>query len=478
MSVRAVPDLENSPKPLSKDEYIALKKTHSFIDWHTLNCELVTPMYGGGVESTKVDTTMPIRASAIRGQLRFWWRLLAKHKWKLGNYKAIRTAEFELWGGMNDGNDDGKAGKVLLRVTNVPNSKQIENNLVEYREYIGTQNNRKLEYILFPASNADDRQNNPHKLLNPNNITWDLQFAFSPNILNIHKNIGNDKPNPKEQVIETLRWWANFGGLGFRSRKGLGAIHVNKINTNPKDLEDLTKINEPLTPDDVAQAGCRLVIRKDNPTDGLRALQTAVQKLSNFRQGTEIGRNKSSQQQKPAGRSLWSEPDAIRSITGDYLDLTEENKDKRPTNIVKNHKPIHKAGIVFPRAVFGLPIIYKFINDEYYDKKNPKDRDEKKQKIIHPDKHEPLPTTILPATGERLASPLILRPIYAGHRNGQTQWRAGALVLPYKHILKEKVKIGDKSYPIWQDDTAQHITPVREHGGIDPLQAFLAYFAK
>ena len=405
-------------------------------NWHTLKCELVTPMYGGGVESTKVDTAMPIRASSIRGQLRFWWRLLAKYKWKLGDNQAIRTAEFELWGGMNDGDDDGKAGKVLLKVTNVPNSKQIENNLVEYREYIGTQNNRKLEYILFPASNADDRQNNPHKLLNPNNITWDLQFAFSPNILNIHKNIGNDKPNPKEQVIETLRWWANFGGLGFRSRKGLGAVYVSQC-------QDFPEICQPLTPDDVAQAGCQLVIRKDKFTDVLRALQTSVQKLSDFRQKPKVGRNEEQQANRP-GRSRWPEPDALRRIYSRHA---------------PNHTPVHPAGNVFARAVFGLPILFDF---------GPSSR-----------QGDPSIKTMLePKNGERLASPLILRPIYAGGEGNKNQWYAGALVLPYKHILKEKVKIGNNYYPIWQDDTAQYITPVRENGGIDPLQAFLTYFAK
>lgn len=430
MSVRAVPDLENDTQPLSKDEYIALKKTHSFIDWHTLNCELVTPMYGGGVESTKVDKAMPIRASAIRGQLRFWWRLLAKHKheWNLGDDEVIRTAEFELWGGMSDGDDDGKAGKVLLRVTNVPNSRQIENNLVEYREYIGTQNNRKLEYILFPASNADDRQNNPHKLLNPNNITWDLQFAFSSNTLNIQR----------EQVIETLRWWANFGGLGFRSRKGLGAVYVSQCQNFPE-------ICQPLTSDEVAQAGCQLVVRQDNPTDGLRALQTAVQKLSDFRQRADVGRNPPSEQaraqRKPAGRSRWPEPDALRRIQGDL------GYDRR-------HEPEHQADNVFARAVFGLPILF------------------------HSHQEGAVNATVNPSFGDRLASPLILRPIYAGRRNGQTQWRAGALVLPYEHILEKQVKIGDNSYPIWQDDTAQHIQPIRENGGIDPLQAFLTYFAE
>ena len=430
MSVRAVPDLENDTQPLSKDEYIALKKTHSFIDWHTLNCELITPMYGGGVESTKVDKAMPIRASSIRGQLRFWWRLLAKHKWNLGDGKAIRTAEFELWGGMNDGDDDGKAGKVLIKVTNLSKTSITQQDLIDYND----NSLNGLRYILFPAYNETNPELKPHRLLKAS-FKWDLQFAFSPNILHKDKN-SNGKPSPKEQAIETLRWWANFGGLGFRSRKGLGAVYVSQC-------QDFPQICQPLTPDDVAQAGCQLVVRKDKFTDGLSALQTAVQKLSDFRQKPKVGRNEGQQANRP-GRSRWPEPDALRRIYSRHA---------------PNHTPVHPAGNVFARAVFGLPILFDF---------GPSSR-----------QGDPSIKTMLePKNGERLASPLILRPIYAGHRNGQTQWRAGALVLPYKHILKEKVKIGDKSYPIWQHDTAQKIKPVREHGGIDPLQAFLTYFAK
>lgn len=416
-----------------------LKEEKSPYQWHTLQCELITPMYGGGVESTKVDTQMPIRASAIRGQLRFWWRLLAKYKWKLGQKqdkelgddKAIRTAEFELWGGMNDGDDDGEAGKVLLKVVKMPTITQ--NQLIDYDDNLL----KGLRYILFPAYNETNPELKPHKLLKEN-FKWNLEFAFSPNILSIHKNIGNDKPNPKKQVIETLRWWANFGGLGFRSRKGLGAVYVSQC-------QDFSEICQLLTPDDVAQAGCRLVIRGDNPTNGLRALQTAVQKLSDFRQKPDVGRNPPSEQakadKKPAGRSYWPEPDALRRI-------------QKNLGYDRRHEPEQQAGNVFPRAIFGLPILF------------------------HSHQERAVNATVEPAFGERLASPLILRPIYAGEHNGQKQWRAGALVLPYEHILNEKVKIGNDHYPIWQDDTAQNITPVRENGGIDPLQAFLKYFKK
>lgn len=185
-------------KPLSKAEIEMLKKNLPAISWHTLDYQLITPMYGGGVISTKVDTAMPIRVSSIRGQLRFWWRLLAKYQWQLGSDQAIRKAEFELWGGMNDGEDNGKVSKVLLKVTQVPILH--DNHLIKYDDA----NLNGLRYILFPTYNAKDSANNPHHLLKAD-IIWQLQFAFSPNVLSKYDKTANNKPNPKEQVIETLR---------------------------------------------------------------------------------------------------------------------------------------------------------------------------------------------------------------------------------------------------------------------------------
>lgn len=393
----------------------------SAVTWHTLHCELITPMYGGGVTSTKVDEKMPIRASAIRGQLRFWWRLLAKHQWKLND---IPKAEKELWGGMGVGDTDGQAGQVLLKISDVPNETAIKNKLVSYGQYL--ERYESLKYVLFPASNADDKVINPHRLLDANGITWKLQFAFSPTL-------SQDKQN---QVIETLQWWANFGGLGFRSRKGLGAIYVSQS-------PDYPQIAQRLTDEQIQQTGCQLVVRQDNPTDAVRALSTAVQKLADFRQKPSVGRNEGQQQNRP-GRSRWPEPDALRRIYKRHA---------------PNHAPVHLAGNVFARAVFGLPILFDFGPSSKQGDPNVK-------------------TMLEPSDGERLASPLILRPVYVGERNGQKQWRAAALVLPYKHTLEMSVKVDGGVYPIWQQNTVGHIRPINENGGIDPLQAFLTYFAK
>ncbi len=39
----------------------------------TYQVKVITPIYGGGVKAGEPDKDMPIRASAIRGQLRYWW---------------------------------------------------------------------------------------------------------------------------------------------------------------------------------------------------------------------------------------------------------------------------------------------------------------------------------------------------------------------------------------------------------------------
>ena len=408
------------------------------LKWHKLECELVTPLYGGGVEAATIDLKMPIRASAIRGQLRFWWRLLAKHKWKLGNPKAIQNAEFALFGGMGD-DDGGRASQFFIKV-NQP--KVTHHDLVEYTEYLDAdQNNKKLSYVLFPAANAEDKKTNPHTLLKTDKLQFQLNFAFSQKLQKDDDLI--------QKVIETLQWWSNFGGLGARSRKGLGAVHVS-------ESVDYPKINLPLTAEEVKEANCTVVF-KGRSANALTQLQMGIRKLSDFRQGSELGRNKGST--KSGGRSRWPEPDAIRSITGEYLILGE-----------KNHKPIHEAKNIFPRAMFGLPIIVKFKNDE---------KDDNKNWIKFPDKPEPKKTTIEPVNADRLASPLFIRPFYLEtDEKGQKQWASCALVIPYDHIKNMRVSIGGReSYPVWTEDTAQYIRPIQDFKGQDPLDAFLKYFA-
>ncbi|MFY9180151.1 MAG: type III-B CRISPR module RAMP protein Cmr1 [Venatoribacter sp.] len=382
------------------------------LKWHSIECELVTPMYGGGVESTVVDEKMPIRVSSIRGQLRFWWRLLAEHKWKLGSAKAIREAEFDLWGGMGDANGS-KSSKVFIRVEQPQHTA-----LVDYDD-----KEINLPYVLFPAANETDESKNPHRLLKAEDSVFVMQIAFS--------NLALHQPVLIEQVIEALRWWGSFGGLGFRSRRGLGAVRLIACS-------EFEQVTQSVSAEEAALANCRLIMRGNAGPNAMQQLRNAIQRLADFRQGKNIGRNPGQQHNRP-GRSRWPEPDALRRIQRTHH---------------TDHAPVHAAGNVFPRALFGAPIIYHFVG-----------------------RGEPRDVELKFATGERLPSPIIIRP-YLAENTAEPRWFSAVLVLPYQHLLNQQVTVGSRElYPVWQADVVQHIQPVRDNNGTDPIQAFANFFA-
>lgn len=392
---------------------------------YLLHCELVTPMYGGGVKAATIDKQMPIRASSIRGQLRFWWRLLAEKKWKLGDNKTIRNAELALWGGMADG-DNGTASKVTVRVNNIQNlviepwADYMPNN--KGKDVLKPRKWADLPYVLFPAQGrTKENPNEPPHDLAREGLLFDLHLSFAP-VLN---------EDDKGQVIETLRWWSQFGGVGARTRRGLGAVWV-------KENDKLSLIHNPITSVEAEAMGCKLVQGSSASPDAFAQLKASVEKLANFCQKAGLGRN-AGQPPKPAGRSRWPEPDAIRRITDN----------KNPI-----HPAEHLAGNVFPRAMFGLPIIFHFVGID-----------------------EPRDAEASPERGDRLPSPLIIRPFLSTNKSTPT-WKASVLVLPYQHLKDQKVSIkGSGTYPIWQNDTAQNTQPIREFG-LDPIDAFLNYFVE
>ncbi|GGZ97323.1 type III-B CRISPR module RAMP protein Cmr1 [Ignatzschineria ureiclastica] len=393
--------------------------------WHHLTCQLVTPLYGGGVDSSTIDESMPIRTSSIKGQLRIWWRLLAKNLWKLGSDKEIRIQEFKLWGGI--GKDDAShASEVFIRVS-IPHDEYEKNklvlNLIKHDEY--TKKYSELKYLFFPADNNKNENNEVIEChLLQEGFRWNLSVKFSDQL--------EQNAILKQQVLETIRWWSQFGGIGARSRRGTGAFIITEAS-------DLPEVLEPLTADDVAKAGCQLAIA-GGQGDALVAWKNAVGKLSDFRQKANIGRNPTSAPPKPAGRSRWPEPDAIRRI--------QKMHDPR-------HEPEHKAGNIFPRGLFGMPIIFHFVG-----------------------RGEPGDTSLQPKGKERLASPLFIRPFYNREKNN---FSPAVLLTPYDWILEEPIELkGSRAgeVSLWDPKVAELITPIKDNGGDNPLTAFMNFFQK
>jgi len=184
--------------------------------------------------------------------------------------------------------------------------------------------------------------------------------------------------------IEAALWaWETFGGIGARTRRGFGALQNLNANVFPSQ-EMKKKINAGLDrhvkdgtwPGGVPHLSKKLHFKTKPKTNPTTAWEYLFQQLKVFRQERYPGSI------SPFGRSKWPEPDAIRRLPG--------------IPSAANHKTPRSKIDKFPRGQFGLPIIFKFKDD---------------------DKGDPAPTTLQGVKIsenkyiDRLASPLILRPI-------------------------------------------------------------------
>lgn len=445
------------PAPKYEPEWLTnLEKNTQTEQWQIYRCKLVTPMYGGGVKAGEVDAEIPIRASEIRGQLRFWWRLLNRNKYPTS--KELFEKEREIWGGLGD-EKTLAASKVRIRVVDVAGLK-----IEPCGEYVWSKDKEKFflnwekwahPYALFSAQGKANEVEKPPSELAREGLSWGLQIGFQQ----LYKD-DEARADLIGSVEEAFRWWATFGGVGARTRRGLGAICVVREGLKPVSMDEV-----------IGKEGI-LKLDKATTDNPMVAWKSSIEKLSVFRQGLGFARNKPAENSKsPAGRSFWPEADTLRVLSQQSL-------------------PKHRKRLVnvnaFPRAAFGLPIVFKF-----KDEASRRDKQAKgySWKIFDPDVHYLEPADISPKNKrDRMASPLILRPYW----NGST-WQAAALLLPnWQNALKQKLKFKDKdkSYepahwpenPVDQLAKAKAIKPMQKPSGeiraTDPLSAFMDFFEK
>ncbi|ODQ01750.1 type III-B CRISPR module RAMP protein Cmr1 [Salinivibrio sp. SS2] len=430
--------------------------------WESYECQLVTPMYGGGVLAGEIDQAMPIRASAIRGHLRFWWRIACGPD----NPKGLRSAEEAIWGGIGD--HGAKASKVRIKVDNVRYNGDVPSFTYERRG--GTRSKYKTvpkpnaelghAYALFSAQGklTKDKthiEEKPKKIAKPG-LVFSLKVCFN--------SYGDMRLSQQQmlEVQEAIRWWISFGGIGSRTRRGLGAIKLTKDNLRV------------VTRQEVAERGGRLVTLSDSSARGpIDCWRLAVDKLRSFRQGKGIGRNYPNESSNsPAGQSRWPEADSVRNISGSWSE---------------KHRPKNSNINLFPRAAFGLPIVFHFQKNKGEDKSDPDDH-------------------TLGLAGQerkRMASPLILKP----YLSESGKWLPAVLLLPdWQRALSADLDLSltsqqdEKDHPKnsspasakeppkrWpsseheRDELAKRIPPMNDNGRLranDPLHAFLDFFEK
>lgn len=385
--------------------------------------ELITPLFGGGVTPNEADPVTPIRGTEIRGHLRFWWRACRGGKVEFnGDLAKMKKAEGELWGTAAKKSDQTKKEEVK--------SKQEKDQTVQISVNMASASKAELNslppYAAFPLQPLS--RESKEKAVR-SNVSFQLTISF---------------PADQQKEVEAALWaWETFGGIGARTRRGFGALHLLKVNgaTNqdlfPSNVQEAKKwvqqqlgeyVTESTWPENIPHLSRKAPLKITYPsTNGQVVWEYLIRRLSGFRQAP-VGRTK--------GSSNWPEPKNIRRIMG------------QKTNLVPQHPQ------KFPRAAFGLPIVFHFKDGDIED------------------------TTLQGAEDgyDRLASPLILRPIVCkdGKAIGLALLLEGPRIPPGGIVLVEsETKKRHKVETTLKLDEAAKITPLS--GQTDVLQAFLDY---
>jgi CRISPR-associated protein Cmr1 len=418
--------------------------------------KLITPLFGGGVVAGEVDLLTPIRGSEIRGQLRFWWRATRGGQFN-GDLAAMKRREDAIWGKAAKKEKEPDA-KITDEEKAIKSDKSEQKVLVEVtitnagesKKPFDVRRNRNGNLVPDPVgvpgyaafslrpTNDDLRQKTPAQIQQDmngvqHNVRFLLKLLYAP--------VYHDD-------IQAALWaWETFGGIGARTRRGFGALQLLQVgNENNENLplsnqapevihwlqENLQQFVTPagIWPEDVPHLAQTLVFAPACPaTQALYSWDKLINQYKSFRQARSKGET---------GRSNWPEAEAIRELTGRrYYKYRRLNHPEK-----------------FPRAAFGLPILFHF--------KDERDGD-------------PHDTTLQGAKkeNERLASPLILRPLLCrdGSAIGLAALLQGSRLPPM--ILKEKdapvkAQLSKGDLSILSDLNAEKLK-----GETDILQAFL-----
>jgi CRISPR-associated protein Cmr1 len=417
-----IESLETIGKPLDKHRVVQIRKYR-----------LVTPLFGGGVMPRENDPSKLIRETSIRGQLRFWWRAMRAS----GTIEEMKAREDEIFGG---GGENARQSKLLVkvRITNVGNEKEIFRQ--EGKRTKAIDEWAKIAYAAFALQPSREEQRVMPKKVREN-VEFEMELSF---------------PEDLRSEVEAALWaWETFGGIGGRTRRGFGAIELLQIEENGKQrsvkkyrketAED--RIREDLRKHLLPNKACHAellhlprlpkepVFRIRAAKDVKEAWEVAVEKLRSFRQ---FRRDKKTGKESPYGKSKWPEPDEIRRLSGNLQ-----------TSIVRK----------FPRAVFGLPIIFHF-----------------------PQEKRAIPNaTLKPKEFDRLASPLILRPIAC--EDGAV---AMALILETPRLPKRGLELEMENEKFNADAKldSKEAAVLTENGldvlqnKTDVLEAFLDFFVR
>lgn len=336
--------------------------------------KIITPLYGGGVTPNQADPITVVRGTEVRGHLRFWWR--ATQLGRFSSLQQLRDSEERVWGS----SEIPACVKILVKNTTNGNEEHAyevkSKGKKSPRPY---PSNKVAAYAAFPLQPDKDHASD---------VNWESDKV----LLDVEFTLEITFPEKFKKEIEDTIWaWQTFGGIGARTRRGFGAIkHKEHDDINTEDFNEwlagalqshVHKVDNPIVGIPYLSQNAAWFAFKITSKDPISCWKEIIAYLQYFRQDKARFGSK-------YGLSQWPEANAIRDIFNLSLKFPEDNK---------NHNLVKK----FPRAKFGLPINFHLPHD-----KSIPDNLVLQGKQLNNDKWY-----------DRMASPLILRPIECGQNS-------------------------------------------------------------
>ncbi|MGL4422769.1 MAG: type III-B CRISPR module RAMP protein Cmr1, partial [Gemmataceae bacterium] len=278
--------------------------------------ELITPLFGGGVQTRENDSSFPIRPTSIRGQLQFWWRATVGAQYE--KLTDLRREQTRIWGGVSG--EVAQASSVQIHVEVVHADKPVQ---CAHYEYKPPQGERKARHDLVwnePFSIPEPRrwgtqfvpkavtyalfpfQGEKAKIIEPGCVP-EVEPAYYIPSATFRLSIIWHKDIDFTTEVEPALWaWVNFGGLGSRTRRGCGAIYCQQFAPQELDaIDNWYRERIPATSYDVRDWPTLANVLLTGPAKdkSMDAWDHVIEIFRHFRQGEGLGRNLGVEQNRP-----------------------------------------------------------------------------------------------------------------------------------------------------------------------------------
>ncbi len=184
--------------------------------------EIVTPMFIGDA----LQQASAVFPQSFKGALRFWWRALNWSVVRQGcsndNEALVRLHEKEA---MLFGSTDNGQGKCAVKVKMIQ-SDRISSNVCDWPPNNPNNGSSYLAYGITESGNGDTYQ--PHRDALPEGARFRVELILTEDMTE----------EQKSELIIVLELIGLFGGLGSRTRRGLGSVQLEELNTVPCRIEN------------------------------------------------------------------------------------------------------------------------------------------------------------------------------------------------------------------------------------------------